>query len=74
MLTVRVIRQCGGKPVDSTHACHSVRREGDEVQVVFDEAGASQVFDEGEFYVMNGQGKTVATYRLPKRAQSEARS
>jgi hypothetical protein len=65
MLTVRVIRQCGGERVDTTRTVHDVTQKGRLVSIEWEPGGAVQVFDEGEFFVMNDQGKTVATYRLP---------
>jgi hypothetical protein len=65
MLTVRVIRQCGGETVDTTREVHDVTLKGRLVSIEWEAGGAVQVFDAGEFYVMNDHGKTVATYRLP---------
>lgn len=64
MLTVRVIRQHNGNSVDSTHEIVNAEHKDGTVILTYDKDGSKQVFAEGEFFVMNGSGKTVATYRL----------
>lgn len=71
MLTVRIIEPVGHERVFevrcvSAQPANTQTNEDKRIEKVFLErdAGLLEVVDQGTIYVMNGNGKTVATYHL----------